>query len=199
MACRTTRKLPSRSYQEQPCEYLERIFVDAKPALIGSIEKGNPTCQTCRDDVTVESTRDQLASIRCKNALKIVILDREKREKERETRSKGWIREERRKMGATKFLLGSAVLGLLWSCLFKGALTNSTSRCDYPPCYCDHHGRLTCDCKDEGEVCSPINVIKPSDITPHESAYRIFSIFQSAKFLRNVPTSLLGYEMIRSF
>ncbi|XP_029051962.1 uncharacterized protein LOC114880280 [Osmia bicornis bicornis] len=54
-------------------------------------------------------------------------------------------------MGATKFLLGSAVLGLLWSCLFKGALTNSTSRCDYPPCYCDHHGRLTCDCKDEGE------------------------------------------------
>ncbi|XP_076171387.1 uncharacterized protein LOC143148687 [Ptiloglossa arizonensis] len=54
-------------------------------------------------------------------------------------------------MGAAKFLLGSAILGLLWSSLLKGALTNSTNRCDYPPCFCDHHGRLTCDCKDEGE------------------------------------------------
>ncbi|XP_076623339.1 uncharacterized protein LOC143342905 [Colletes latitarsis] len=54
-------------------------------------------------------------------------------------------------MGAAKFLLGSAILGLLWSSLLKGALTNSTNRCDYPPCFCDHHGRLTCECKDEGE------------------------------------------------
>ncbi|XP_054013264.1 uncharacterized protein LOC128895059 [Hylaeus anthracinus] len=54
-------------------------------------------------------------------------------------------------MGAAKFLLGSAILGLLWSNLLNGALTNSTNRCDYPPCFCDHHGRLTCDCKDDGE------------------------------------------------
>lgn len=59
---------------------------------------------------------------------------------------------ERHKMGATKYVLGSAILGLFWSSLLKGALTNSTSRCDYPPCSCDHYGRLTCDCKEEGEV-----------------------------------------------
>ncbi|XP_011639951.1 uncharacterized protein LOC105429005 [Pogonomyrmex barbatus] len=58
---------------------------------------------------------------------------------------------ERRKMGATKYVLGSAILGLFWSSLLKGVLTNSTSRCDYPPCSCDHYGRLTCDCKEEGE------------------------------------------------
>lgn len=63
---------------------------------------------------------------------------------------------ERRKMGATRYVLGSAILGLFWSSLLKGVLTNSsTSRCDYPPCSCDHYGRLTCDCKDEGEVGSP--------------------------------------------
>jgi len=55
-------------------------------------------------------------------------------------------------MGATKYVLGSAILGLFWSGLFKGALTNSTNRCDYPPCSCDLYGRLTCDCKEEGEV-----------------------------------------------
>ncbi|XP_043586062.1 uncharacterized protein LOC122569296 [Bombus pyrosoma] len=54
-------------------------------------------------------------------------------------------------MGATKFVLGSAILGLFWCGLFKGALTNSMNRCDYPPCFCDPHGRLTCDCKEEGE------------------------------------------------
>lgn len=59
---------------------------------------------------------------------------------------------ERRKMGATRYVLGSAILGLFWSSLLKGVLTNSTSRCDYPPCSCDHYGRLTCDCKEEGEV-----------------------------------------------
>ncbi|XP_071634931.1 uncharacterized protein [Temnothorax longispinosus] len=58
---------------------------------------------------------------------------------------------ERRKMGATRYVLGSAILGLFWSSLLKGVLTNSTSRCDYPPCSCDHYGRLTCDCKEEGE------------------------------------------------
>ncbi|XP_014476558.1 PREDICTED: uncharacterized protein LOC106745459 [Dinoponera quadriceps] len=59
---------------------------------------------------------------------------------------------ERRKMGATKYVLGSAILGLFWSSLLKGVLTNSsTSRCDYPPCSCDHYGRLTCDCKEDGE------------------------------------------------
>ncbi|KOC63391.1 hypothetical protein WH47_01880 [Habropoda laboriosa] len=58
-------------------------------------------------------------------------------------------------MGAAKFVLGSAILGLFWSGLFKGALTNSMNRCNYPPCSCDHHGRLTCDCKEEGEVCFP--------------------------------------------
>ncbi|XP_032681450.1 uncharacterized protein LOC116848930 [Odontomachus brunneus] len=58
---------------------------------------------------------------------------------------------ERRKMGATKYVLGSAILGLFWSSLLKGVLTNSTSRCDYPPCSCDHYGRLNCDCKEEGE------------------------------------------------
>lgn len=47
--------------------------------------------------------------------------------------------------------MGSAILGLFWSGLFKGALTNSMNRCDYPPCSCDSHGRLTCDCKEEGE------------------------------------------------
>ncbi|OAD52700.1 hypothetical protein WN48_00403, partial [Eufriesea mexicana] len=55
-------------------------------------------------------------------------------------------------MGATKFVLGSAILGLFWSGLLKGVLTNSMNRCDYPPCFCDHHGRLTCECKEEGEV-----------------------------------------------
>lgn len=59
---------------------------------------------------------------------------------------------ESRKMGATRYVLGSAILGLFWSSLLKGVLTNSTSRCDYPPCSCDHYGRLTCDCKEEGEV-----------------------------------------------
>lgn len=54
-------------------------------------------------------------------------------------------------MGAAKFVLGSVILGLFWSSLLKGVLTNSTSRCDYPPCSCDHYGRLTCSCKDEGE------------------------------------------------
>ncbi|KAF7413896.1 hypothetical protein HZH68_002385 [Vespula germanica] len=55
-------------------------------------------------------------------------------------------------MGAAKFVLGSAILGLFWSCLLmKGVLTNSTNRCDYSPCSCDHYGRLTCDCKEEGE------------------------------------------------
>ncbi|CAK9828986.1 hypothetical protein ANTRET_LOCUS6404 [Anthophora retusa] len=54
-------------------------------------------------------------------------------------------------MGAAKFVLGSAILGLFWSGLFKGALTNSMNRCNYAPCSCDHHGRLTCDCKEEGE------------------------------------------------
>ncbi|KAL0130971.1 hypothetical protein PUN28_002511 [Cardiocondyla obscurior] len=54
-------------------------------------------------------------------------------------------------MGATRYVLGSAILGLFWSSLLKGVLTNSTSRCDYPPCSCDHYGRLTCDCKEEGE------------------------------------------------
>lgn len=64
---------------------------------------------------------------------------------------------ERHKMGATKYVLSSAILGLFWSSLLKGVLTNSTSRCDYPPCSCDLYGRLTCDCKEEGEVGS-INV-----------------------------------------
>lgn len=59
---------------------------------------------------------------------------------------------EKRKMRATKYVLSSAILGLFWSGLFKGVLTNSTSRCDYSPCSCDHYGRLTCDCKEEGEV-----------------------------------------------
>ncbi|KAK1123900.1 hypothetical protein K0M31_006930 [Melipona bicolor] len=61
-------------------------------------------------------------------------------------------------MGATRLLLGSVVLGLFSSgLLFKGALTDSMNRCDYPPCSCDPHGRLTCDCKEEGEVCcSPL-------------------------------------------
>ncbi|XP_003690792.1 uncharacterized protein LOC100867713 [Apis florea] len=54
-------------------------------------------------------------------------------------------------MEARRLVLGSAILGLFWSGLFKGALTNSTNRCDYPPCSCDSHGRLTCDCKEEGE------------------------------------------------
>ncbi|PBC30906.1 hypothetical protein APICC_07109 [Apis cerana cerana] len=54
-------------------------------------------------------------------------------------------------MEARRFVLGSAILGLFWSGLFKGALTNSMNRCDYPPCSCDSHGRLTCDCKEEGE------------------------------------------------
>ncbi|XP_078044249.1 uncharacterized protein LOC144473835 [Augochlora pura] len=56
-------------------------------------------------------------------------------------------------MGAAwrEFVLGSVILGLFSSSLLKGVLTNSTNRCDYPPCNCDHHGRLTCDCKNEGE------------------------------------------------
>ena len=54
-------------------------------------------------------------------------------------------------MGAAKFVLGSAILGLFWTGLLKGAQLNSTNRCDYPPCSCDHHNRLTCDCKNEGE------------------------------------------------
>jgi hypothetical protein len=59
---------------------------------------------------------------------------------------------EGRKMGVTRYVLSSAILGLFWTGLLKGVLTNSTSRCDYPPCSCDHYGRLTCDCKEEGEV-----------------------------------------------
>lgn len=71
-------------------------------------------------------------------------------------RSGGEGASERRKMGATRYVLGSAILGLFWSSLLKGVLTNvSTNRCDYPPCSCDHYGRLTCDCKEEGEVGSP--------------------------------------------
>ncbi|XP_070155760.1 uncharacterized protein [Polyergus mexicanus] len=66
-------------------------------------------------------------------------------------RSGGEGASERRKMGATRYVLGSAILGLFWSSLLKGVLTNSTSRCDYPPCSCDHYGRLTCDCKEERE------------------------------------------------
>jgi len=87
---------------------------------------------------------------------------------------------ERRKMGATRYVLGSAILGLFWSSLFKGVLTNSTSRCDYPPCSCDHYGRLTCDCKEEGEVgstqtVSPISIRARIDfrlnpgLIPHEA------------------------------
>jgi len=55
-------------------------------------------------------------------------------------------------MGVTRYVLSSAILGLFWTGLLKGVLTNSTSRCDYPPCSCDLYGRLTCDCKEEGEV-----------------------------------------------
>lgn len=72
-------------------------------------------------------------------------------------------------MGAAKFVLGSAILGLFWSCcLLKGVLTNSTNRCDYLPCSCDHYGRLTCDCKEEGEelVLSTENDKK---LSPHTS------------------------------
>ncbi|XP_031840553.1 uncharacterized protein LOC116430478 [Nomia melanderi] len=56
-------------------------------------------------------------------------------------------------MGAAwrEFVLGSLILGLFSSSLLKGVLTNSTNRCDYPPCSCDHYGRLTCDCKNDGE------------------------------------------------
>lgn len=54
-------------------------------------------------------------------------------------------------MGAAKFVLGTAILGLFWSSFLEGVLTNSSSRCDYAPCSCDHYGRLTCDCKDEEE------------------------------------------------
>ncbi|XP_012285926.1 uncharacterized protein LOC105702720 [Orussus abietinus] len=42
-------------------------------------------------------------------------------------------------------------LGLLWAAALEGVLTNSLSRCDAPPCSCDDYGRLTCDCRDEGE------------------------------------------------
>lgn len=62
-------------------------------------------------------------------------------------------------MGAAwrQFVLGSLILGLFSSSLLKGVLTNSTNRCDYPPCSCDHYGRLTCDCKNDGEVCPTHN------------------------------------------
>ncbi|KAG7189525.1 hypothetical protein KM043_017216 [Ampulex compressa] len=75
----------------------------------------------------------------------------EERRTDRGEEESGDYEREKRKMGAAKFVLGSAILGLFWSSLLKGVLTNSTSRCDYAPCSCDHYGRLTCDCKDEGE------------------------------------------------
>ncbi|XP_066580934.1 uncharacterized protein [Prorops nasuta] len=55
-------------------------------------------------------------------------------------------------MGAAKFVIASVILGLFWSSFLDGVLSNSTNRCDYPPCSCDHYGRLTCECKDgDGE------------------------------------------------
>lgn len=100
---------------------------------------------------------------------------RKKRKKEEESKlskrmaggeTGGEAVSERRKMGATKYVLGSAILGLFWSSLLKGVLTNSTSRCDYPPCSCDHYGRLNCDCKEEGEVGTIMAVLA---ILPHEN------------------------------
>ncbi|KAK2579866.1 hypothetical protein KPH14_007549 [Odynerus spinipes] len=72
-------------------------------------------------------------------------------------------------MGAAKFVLGSAILGLFWSCcLLKGVLTNSTNRCDYSPCSCDHYGRLTCDCKEEGEALI-LSTDSDRKLSPHTS------------------------------
>ncbi|XP_015182013.1 PREDICTED: uncharacterized protein LOC107069312 [Polistes dominula] len=73
------------------------------------------------------------------------------------------------KMGTAKFVLGSAILGLFWSCLLmKGVLTNSTNRCDYSPCSCDHYGRLTCDCKEDGEELI-LSTESDKKLSPHTS------------------------------
>ena len=72
-------------------------------------------------------------------------------------------------MAATRLMLGSAILGLFWTStsLPRLALANNNNapasssvvdgangngRCNSPPCTCDQYGRLTCDCKDAGEV-----------------------------------------------
>ncbi|XP_053994738.1 uncharacterized protein LOC128885024 [Hylaeus volcanicus] len=96
-------------------------------------------------------------------------------------------------MGAAKFLLGSAILGLLWSNLLNGALTNSTNRCDYPPCFCDHHGRLTCDCKDDGEELV-LTTDGDKKLSPHTS--RIMVSNCSSVVLAN--SSLASMDELRS-
>ncbi|XP_011880986.1 PREDICTED: uncharacterized protein LOC105569264 [Vollenhovia emeryi] len=100
---------------------------------------------------------------------------------------------EKRKMRATRYVLGSAILGLFWSSLLKGVLTNSTSRCDYPPCSCDHYGRLSCDCKEEGEELI-LTTEGDRRLSPHTS--RILVNNCSSVILAN--SSLLSMTGLRS-
>ncbi|CAL7944058.1 unnamed protein product [Xylocopa violacea] len=97
-------------------------------------------------------------------------------------------------MGAAKFVLGSAILGLFWSSLLKGALTNSTNRCDYPPCFCDHHSRLTCDCKEEGE-----ELVLTTDgdrrLSPHTSRI-VVSNCSSVILMNSSLASMVGLRSV---
>ncbi|XP_076662966.1 uncharacterized protein LOC143366078 [Andrena cerasifolii] len=97
-------------------------------------------------------------------------------------------------MGAAKFVLGSAILGLFWTGLLKGAQLNSTNRCDYPPCSCDHHSRLTCDCKNEGE-----ELVLTTDgdrrLSPHTSRI-VVSNCSSVILMNSSLASMVGLRSV---
>lgn len=59
-------------------------------------------------------------------------------------------------MGAVRLVLGGAILGLFWGGFQRTIATsdNVNGLCDSSPCVCDQHGRLTCDCNNENQVCN---------------------------------------------
>lgn len=96
-------------------------------------------------------------------------------------------------MGATGLVLGSAILGLFCTSFPKSAMTIPTNRCDAPlPCTCDDHGRVTCDCKDEGK-----ELILTSEsekwLTPRTSLISVSNC--SSVYLTN--SSLIHLEALR--
>ncbi|XP_051172004.1 uncharacterized protein LOC127288540 [Leptopilina boulardi] len=96
-------------------------------------------------------------------------------------------------MGATGLVLGSAILGLFCTSFPKGAMTIPTNRCDAPPpCTCDDHGRVTCDCKDEGKEL----IITPESekwLTPRTSLISVSNC--RSVYLTN--SSLIHLEALR--
>ncbi|XP_024947290.1 uncharacterized protein LOC107274257 [Cephus cinctus] len=97
-------------------------------------------------------------------------------------------------MGATQVVLGSVILGLFWSSFVKGFLMGSTNRCDAPPCYCNHYGWLTCDCRNEGEELL-LTAEGERRLSPHTS--RIFVSNCSSVILRDSSlSSMTGLQSV---